>query len=125
MIVCTTMVLFILVETTCPILVLRVPVRCALVVSAIYFFLFFALAIVLFAVLPLPALFLAVLPAAECFVAVAGAAASALAPLPAAVLAASGAAIPSSFSRITVWMRATFLRRPRILFRLSVCPILS
>src|SRR5215510_10724752 len=97
MIVCTTMVLFIFVDTTWPILVLRLLCGCALVVCAIYFFLFLALAAFL-AVLPL-AFFLALLPARACFFAAAGAAFSAPA---GSALAANGAAIPSSFSRITV-----------------------
>src|SRR5579859_1827280 len=102
MIVCTTIVLFILVETTWPILVLRVP-WFAVVVSAIYFFLFLALAAVFFfAVLPFTVLPLAVLPADACFFGCAGAAGSAAAAPSALALGASGAAMPSSFSRITV-----------------------
>src|SRR5215471_8474702 len=74
------MVLLILVETTCPILVLRRFFwSFAVAVSAIYFF------------LALPAV----------------------------------SAAASSFSRMMVFTRATSLRRPRIFFRLSVCPILS
>src|SRR6478735_30091 len=115
MMTCTTMVLLILVEVTRPILVLRLPGFFS-VVSAIYFFL--ALAAVFFlaglAVLPLAAalvFFLALLPAAAFFgFASAPPEASALWPL-------LGAAMPSSFSRITVCTRATSLRRPRILVR--------
>src|SRR5689334_4145282 len=130
MITCTTMVLLILVEVTRPILVLRLPAFFAVAVSAIYFFLFLAVAAVFFfaglAVLLLVAVFalafflLALLPAAAFFAfeAVSPAASAAGWPLLATT-------IPSSFSRITVWTRATSLRRPRILFRLSVCPILS
>src|SRR6476469_1170401 len=104
MITCTTMVLLILVEVTRPILVLRLPCFFS-VVSAIYFFL--ALAAVFFfaglAVLTLAAalvfFFLALLPAAAVFAfgfgSASPAAASVLWPLP-------GAAMPSSFSRITV-----------------------
>src|SRR5438270_7299890 len=102
MIVCTTIVLFILVETTWPILVLRLLVFCACVVSAIYFFLFLAVAAVFFfAVLPLAVLPLALLPEAACFFGP-GALSAATASAPACALAASGAAMPRSFSRITV-----------------------
>src|SRR6478672_10786225 len=130
MITCTTMVLLILVETTLPILVLRVPCFFSVVVSAIYFFLALAVAVFFFAdlaVLPFAAgfdlaldFFPVLLPAAAFFgLAPASPAASAAGwPLPATT-------IPSSFSRITVCTRATSLRRPRILVRLSVCPILS
>src|SRR6476646_2536963 len=128
MITCTTMVLLILVEVTRPILVLRLPCFFSVVVSAIYFFLDLAAVFFLagLAVLPLAAalvfFFLALLPAAAFFELGFGsaspAAASVLWPL-------LGAAMPSSFSRITVCTRATSLRRPRILVRLSVCPIFS
>src|ERR1051326_5230522 len=101
MIVCTTIVLFILVETTWPIFVLRV-LWFALVVSAIYFFLFLALAAVFFlAVFPFVALPFAPLPADACFFGAAGAAVASAAS-DCGLLLASGAAIPSSFSRITV-----------------------
>src|ERR1051326_527668 len=119
MIPCTTMVLLILVEVTRPILVLRLPCFFSAVVSAIYFFL--ALAVFFLAglaVLPFAAalvfFFLALLPATAFFACGFGSAspaASALWPL-------LGAAMPSSFSRITVWTRATSLRRPRIFVRL-------
>src|ERR1041385_1559642 len=124
MMTCTTMVLLILVEVTRPILVLRLPCFFSVVVSAIYFFLDLAAVFFLadLVVLPLAAalvfFFLALFPAAAFFVAGFDSAspASILWPL-------LGAAMPSSFSRTTVRIRATSLRRPRILVRLSVCPI--
>src|SRR3954447_17646681 len=112
---CTTMVLLILVEVTRPILVLRLVCFFS-VVSAIYFFL--ALAAIFFlaglAVLPFAAVlvfFLALLPAAAVFAFGIGSASPA-APVLCPLL---GAAMPSSFSRITVCTRATSLRKPRIL----------
>src|SRR5580765_6521764 len=111
------MVLLILVEVTRPILVLRLPAFFAVAVS----FFFAGLAVLLLvAVFAFAFFFLALLPAAAFFAfgAASPAASAAGWPLPATT-------IPSSFSRITVCTRATSLRRPRILFRLSVCPILS
>src|SRR5690349_21861242 len=106
MITCTTMVLLILVETTLPILVLRVPCFFSVAVSAIYFFLALAAVFFLagFAVLPFAAgfdfafvFFPALLPAA----AFAGLA-SALPAASAAGWPLACATMPNSFSRITV-----------------------
>src|SRR6476620_7783524 len=117
MLTCTTMVLAILVETTSPILVARRPCVCVLlVVSAIYFFLAFALALLVFLAAGL-AVFAAGFPAAAVFF-LAG-----LALVAAAVdneaSAATGLAWlsrPSSFSRWIVLIRATSLRSPRTSF---------
>src|SRR5579859_7735937 len=104
MITCTTMVLLILVETTLPIFVLRVPCFFSVAVCAIYFFLALA-AVFFFAVLAaLPfatdfdfAFFLALLPTAA-FVGVAAAS-----PADSAAGWPLGCAtMPNSFSRITV-----------------------
>src|SRR6478609_11388641 len=106
MITCTTMVLLILVETTRPILVLRLPVFCS-VVSAIYFFLALAVALFFFAgfaALPLAAVFFELLAAAF-FGAAAEAASEAEASAPGRLWL--GATMPSCFSRTTVCMRAT------------------
>src|ERR1700682_2090626 len=118
----TTMVLLILLGTTSPILVLRRLGCLGVVVSAIYFFLFFVPADAFagfFAAGALLALALGGFAAAD-FSGFAAAAAGAF---------AAGAAFlpvrPSSCSRMMVWMRATSLRNPRIFLRLSVCPILS
>src|SRR5450432_202008 len=121
----TTMVLAILVETTSPILVARRPCGLLVVVSAIYFFLAFALALLVFLAAGLA--FLAVLAAGFL------AAAFFLAGFALVVFAAEADASaatglawlsrPSSFSRWMVLIRATSLRSPRTLFRLSVCPI--
>src|SRR5215471_223690 len=112
------MVLLILTEVTLPILVLRRLACGVLVVSAIYFFLVLAAG---FAAL-------AFLPAALAGAAFLGSAAS----VSAAAVSETGAAatwagctIFSCFSRMMVWIRATSLRSPRILLRLSVCPIFS
>src|SRR5258708_6535109 len=116
----TTIVLLILLGTTSPILVLRRLGCFSVVVSAIYFFLFFvpADAFAGFFVEALLALALAGLAAAgfSAFAAASGAFAAGAAFLP---------PMPSSCSRMMVWMRATSLRNPRIFLRLSVCPILS
>src|SRR6185437_4492236 len=130
------MVFAILVETTWPILVLR-RLCWLLVVSAIYFFLAFALA---------PELFFLALEAAVVFLAAAVLRAEAdflvraagFALARAGVSAVSAASVdeaaatallpfasPSSFSRMMVLIRATSLRNPRSLFRLSDWPILS
>src|SRR5438270_9266128 len=103
MITCTTMVLLILVEVTRPILVLRLVCFFS-VVSAIYFFLVLAAVFFLagLAVLPFAAalvFFLALLPAAAAF----GFGVDSAPPAAASVLwPLLGAAMPSSFSRITV-----------------------
>src|SRR6516225_737964 len=94
----TTMVLLILVDVTWPILVLRR--LCFVVVSAIYFFL------ALFAVFLAAGLALAARPV---FAATAAAAGSAASDVSTGAAAPWGRAIPSCFSRITVWMRATSL----------------
>src|SRR6202000_359327 len=127
MITCTTIVLLILVEVTRPILVLRLPGFFS-VVSAIYFFLFLAVAVVFFlagfaaALVLVAVFFLALLPAAFFLAGFALAADPSPAPAAAGWLSTT---MPSCFSRTTVWMRATSLRSPRILFRLSVCPIFN
>src|SRR5258708_31553241 len=115
----TTMVLAILLEITRPILVARRLVCCGVVVSAIYFFPFLELAAFPDFFTGLAAAFLAAGLAAAFFAGLAGAAAA---------CAEAGSLLctmPSSFSRMMVLTRATSLRRPRIFFRLSVCPILS
>src|SRR5215510_6099118 len=115
MIVSTTMVLLILVEVTWPILVLR-RLACGVlvVVSAIYFFL----------ALPAGLAFLD-LVAALALAVFFGAASAAGAAVSAGAAACAGCTMFSCFSRMMVWIRATSLRSPRILLRLSVCPIFS
>src|SRR3954447_15495536 len=100
MIVCTTMVLFILVETTSPIFVLRLPVFFAVALSAIYFFLFAALAVFFLAVFALAA-FLGFDPLATTRPVLAGAALLAFCSVPPSAGADcwpfTGTVIPSSF----------------------------
>src|SRR5262245_11450303 len=114
MIVSTTMVLLILVEVTWPILVLRRLACGVFVVSAIYFFL----------VLPAGLAFLA-FAAGLAFAAFFGATSVSDADASAGAASCVGCTIFSCFSRMMVWIRATSLRSPRILLRLSVCPIFS
>src|SRR5882724_10912934 len=103
----TTMVLLILVETTLPILVLRWLICFAVAVSAIYFFLVLAVAVLVF--LPFtawPALAFALLAATGFFRAAAGFAAAFLGAAAGAPASDGwpllGPAMPNCFSRITV-----------------------
>src|SRR5437660_11719908 len=126
MVTSTTMVFCILVETTCPILVLRRLFCDVAVVSTIYFFLVLVAFLAFLGAAFFAGAFLAIFLAALRLGAAvtAGALAMSMVAVP-SVPAATGPVIPNSLWRMMVFTRATSLRRPRSFFKLSVCPILS